>query len=341
MYYFCTYCDRHYLPRFLALYRSLKNQCFSFRLWALSMDNEFYDAVSRMDLPEVSPISLEDFEKGDDELKKAKQNRTKIEYYFTCSPSLPLFILKNNAQVDIITYLDSDIYFFSDPAPIYDEIADNSIAIIAHRFPPGFRNMEEFGIYNVGWLSFRRDEKGFACLRWWRARCLEWCHDRRENGRFADQKYLDNWPDIFKGVIVLGHKGANLAPWNLANYKLQVKEGSVWVDEQPLIFFHFRGFSQVNRMTYDPGFAVYRTKLSLLLRYHVYKPYILTLLETTRQDKSFVETGSIASGIRGQINGTPSPHSRSSFWKRLPGFYNAFKGVVDGSFIIATNRFVI
>jgi len=127
MYYYCTYFDQQYLPRGLALYRSLVRHCKSFELWVLRMDRVSREVLSRMSLPNINPISLEDFEQGDNELSGARQNRTLIEYYFTCTSPPPLFILENQPEVDIITYLDSDLFFFADPAPIYDEIADSQI----------------------------------------------------------------------------------------------------------------------------------------------------------------------------------------------------------------------
>src|SRR5207244_8164736 len=92
----------------------------------------------------------------------------------------------------------------------------------------------------VGWVSFRRDAHALACLHWWRERCLEWCYDRYEDGRFADQKYLDDWPSRFQRVAVLQHKGANLAPWNLANYTIRANGDRVLVDEAPPILSHFQ-----------------------------------------------------------------------------------------------------
>jgi len=162
------------------------------------MDRMAYEALTMLELPDVHPIALTDYERGDKELLEAKQNRTLIEYYFTCSPSLPLFILDNHRDVDLITYLDADLFFFADPTPVFDELGDRAIGIIGHRFPASLRGLERFGVYNVGWLSFRRNAHALACLRWWRERCLEWCFDRYEDGRFADQKYLDDWPSDFR-----------------------------------------------------------------------------------------------------------------------------------------------
>jgi hypothetical protein len=301
MYYFCSYFDHRYLSRGLALYQSLRRHCPPFQLWVLCMDRACYNALSQLGLPNINLIALEDFEKDDEKLLKAKQNRSIIEYYFTCTPSLPLFIFNNFPEVDMITYLDADLLFFAEPTPIYDEIADHSIAIIAHRFPEYLRALERFGIFNVGWVSFRRDKRALACLHWWRERCLEWCYDRCEDGRFADQKYLDDWPSLFQGVVVLRHKGANLAPWNLANYRIHGDRNSVWVDEQPLIFFHFHHFKQVKGWLYDPNLGGFKLKPSQILRRSIYSPYIRTLSEVNRDVSRILKIEALRSSARGQL----------------------------------------
>ncbi|MCP4535633.1 MAG: glycosyl transferase [Chloroflexi bacterium] len=262
------------------------------------MDQECYDILFELDLPDICLIVLEDFEDGDEELVNAKQNRTRIEYYFTCTPSLPLFILNNYPQVDIITYLDSDLYFFADPTPVYAEMADYSIAIIEHRFLPQLRHAEKWGIYNVGWLSFRRDESALACLGWWRERCIEWCYDRYEGNRFADQKYLDDWPRLFNRVVVLQHKGANLAPWNLGNYKIHIDKGQIWVDEQPLIFFHFHRLKQIAGWLYNPGLVGYKVKPFKVLQQYIYAPYIRTLVDITQKTLPSVAQVDLSGSVR-------------------------------------------
>lgn len=222
-------------------------------------------------------ISLEELEKTDRQLCAVKDTRSLLEYYFTCTPCLPWFVLSHHAYVDRITYLDADLYFFRDPSELFDEIEHSSIAIIPHRFHPTFLDREQFGIYNVGWVSFRRDEPGMACLSMWREQCLAWCYVQCEADRFADQKYLDRWPANFSNVAVIQHKGANLAPWNVANYHLQHTGSGVRVENEPLIFFHFHYLKQVNKWVYNPGLAEYKTSLVRVLRNHIYVPYIRAL----------------------------------------------------------------
>ena len=279
MYYFCTYFDQNYLSRGLALYRSLREHCPSFKLWVLCMDAEAYTVLSQRNLPEVQLITLEEFERGDTELLQTKQNRSVVEYYFTCTPSLPLFILNHYPEVDLITYLDADLFFFADPAQLFSEMAGKSIAIIGHRFPVHLRHLESNGIYNVGWLSFRRDENGWKCLHWWRDLCLEWCYDRIEGDRFADQKYLDRFPDRFGDEIVLQHKGANVAPWNIDNYAINMRGNCIYMDDEPLIFYHFQGLKQIVPWVYDFGLWPYGVRTSQELMNCIYIPYIQALQE--------------------------------------------------------------
>lgn len=282
MVYFCTYFDSNYFIKGLALYRSLVRHVASFHLWVLCFDDLTYETLQKLSLPEVVPISLRDFEEEDKELLQAKSNRSRIEYYFTCTPSLPLYILRNYPEVNMLTYLDADLLFFSDPSPIYQELGNGSVLIVGHRFPSHLRHQENRGIYNVGFLSFRRDNIGLQCLCWWRDRCLEWCYDRVEDGRFADQKYLDDWPTRFPGVVVLQHKGAGLAPWNVENYSLCLENGHVLVDSQVLVFFHFHGVKQIRRWLYDPDLAGYGICANSLLKRRIYSPYVRELQEVAR-----------------------------------------------------------
>lgn len=279
---FCTYFDSNYLVKGLVLYKSLERHAASFRLWVLCLDGLTYEILRQLDLPHIRPISIDEVERGDEALAKVKSNRSQVEYYFTCTPSMILHIFRNHAEVDLITYVDSDLFFFSDPARIYSELADGSALIVGHHFPQHLRELEVFGIYNVGLLSFRRDRSAFECLEWWRERCLEWCYDRVEDGRFADQKYLDDWPTRFKRIIVLQQKGAGLAPWNLANYRLTMKDGKPMVDSDPLIFFHFHQLKKLTGWLYDPGLARFGNHPDAILKQQIYRPYIIETNEVAR-----------------------------------------------------------
>jgi hypothetical protein len=282
-YHFCTYFDRNYLTRGLALYESLIRHCGTqFVLWVLCFDDETYSILNRLNLTGVRVISQQEFESGDEKLLHVKSERSRVEYYWTCSPSLPLYVLKHNAEIDVVTYLDADLYFFSDPQPIYAEFGDGSILIIEHRYAPEHAHYTETsGIYNVGLMIFRRDENGLACLNWWRERCLEWCYARFEDSKFGDQKYLDDWPQRFQKVVVLQHCGAGVAPWNLTNHQFEVSDKNIQVGGKPLILFHFHGFKIMSSNLVEPLSPAYA--LSADLAAAIFLPYAYALKRAADQ----------------------------------------------------------
>ena len=275
---YCTYFDRNYLANGLALHASLVRHAPPFTLWVLCLDDETYAALTALALPGVRPLALAELEDADPELLAVKPTRSRVEYYFTSTPSLVRHVLDRAADADAVTYVDADLGFFDDPAPIYAELVGHDVLIVEHRFPPRLQHMaERFGTYNVGLVAFRRSPAAQECLGWWRERCLEWCYDAFEPGRFGDQKYLDEWPARFSGVRVLAHKGAGVGPWNVSGYRLERKGGRTLVDGEPLLFYHFHGLSPLNRWLYYTALATYGNRLNGMLRRHVYAPYVRDL----------------------------------------------------------------
>jgi hypothetical protein len=272
--YYCTCFDRFFLPRALALHASLVEHDGAFILYAFCHDDESFRYLCDHPRKEIVPIPIADVELNDEGLRLARSNRSRIEFYFTCTPLLCLYVFETYQQVDLVTYLDADLFFFSDPQPLFDEFGGNSIGIIAHNYAFGARRLLKYGTYNVGLLMFRRDEQAIECLRWWRDRCIEWCFDRLEDGKFADQKYLDEWPKRFRGVIALQHKGANVAGWNIRNFLVSKRGGRIFLDAQPLIFFHFAGFREVRPYLFRAGFSGFYVRPGFLVKRYVFEPYI-------------------------------------------------------------------
>ncbi len=238
---FCTYFDSNYLLRGLTLYRSLEQSGCEFKLHVVALDDRTYSILSELALPGIIPLPLADLEAWEPALLQAKSNRGQVEYYFTLSPLVPLYVFTTNPAADVVTYLDADLYFYQSPEPIFKELGNQSILVTEHRFPERLRGKEKFGRYNVQYQSFRRDEQGLACLARWKDQCLEWCYDRLEDGKFADQKYLEEWPTLYDRLVILSHKGAGVAPWNWATYPMQLIDGEITIDGSPLIFYHFHG----------------------------------------------------------------------------------------------------
>ena len=271
---FCTLFNSVYLSRGLALYNSLEEQCDNFHLYIFAFDNECFNYLTGLNLKHATIISLEEFE--DEELLKVKPTRSNGEYCWTCTSSTILYIIKNYG-VDHCTYLDADLYFFSPPQILLDEMGDNSIFITPHRYTKKYDQSEKTGIYCVQFVTFKNDEKGLKALTWWRNSCLEWCYNKFEGGLFGDQKYLDDWPERFEGVYVCENLGAGVAPWNMQQYTFKKNNYNIIGTEMStkrdfnLIFFHFHSFAFVSPSFFSPRPYYKRNDPVLSL---IFNPYV-------------------------------------------------------------------
>jgi hypothetical protein len=246
MKHYCTYFDRGFLIQGLALARSLAAHDPSAVLWVLALDAETAAVLREIGGPGIRVVPLAELEAGDPALAAAKTNRTTVEYFFTLSPCWPRWLLGIHPEITQLTYLDADLFFFASPAGIHAAMAaaGASVLVTGHRFPSWLSHYERHGRFNVGILSFANDAAGRDCLDDWRSRCLKWCHDRLEDGKYADQKYLDAWPEQMGAkLLVLEQPGVNLAPWNWAGARCEITAGGgVLVGGAPLVLFHFARF---------------------------------------------------------------------------------------------------
>jgi hypothetical protein len=272
---FCTLFDANYLVKAVAMHRSLLAVCPDFRLTCFCFDDEAKRILDALALPRLRTVALADLETFDTELRSVKEDRTPTEYCWTSTPAVARYVLATDPDVQEVTYLDADLLFFSDPEALFAEMGDASVLITPHRYAPEYADRAENGIYNVQFVVFRRDAHGIEALEWWHDRCIEWCYYRLEDGKLGDQKYLDDWPTRFAGVHVLRHLGGGLAPWNHTQYDVRDRDGQVWVDDDPLVFFHYHrvGLRERGGHAWEPpGFAVPEA-----VRQLVYEPYLAAL----------------------------------------------------------------
>ena len=218
--FFCTYFDSNYYTYAVALSKSLEQNVEDYVLYILGMDEMCEKILKKTPLPNSILYSHEALKSFKPVLKLLQIERTTAEYFFTCSAQVCEFILSRNPNIDILNYIDVDLCFFSSPEPIFNELGNASIGIIKHNFHWTAKSKIKYGIYNVGWISFRNDKIGLKCISDWSDDCINWCYQRLENNLYADQKYLDLWPKKYKGLKVIKNKGANLAIWNIKNYKI-------------------------------------------------------------------------------------------------------------------------
>ncbi|MDA9882924.1 hypothetical protein N9D33_01015 [Flavobacteriaceae bacterium] len=276
---YCTLFDSNYIAFGMNLIESLKEHDENGIIYVITLDMNAHDELIRLNFNNVVLIDVSDIEKAYPQLKIIKPKRSKAEYFFTLSPAVCKYIMELFTDIKRLTYLDSDLYFFSSPSPLFEEISDSSIAIIEHRFSFLTRSNIKYGRFNVGWISFSRDDQGLECLNKWYHDCVEWCFQKVEPKRYADQKYLDIWPLNYRNLKIIKHKGANLAPWNIANYKIKKINNQVYVDEDKLIFFHFANIKQIGVLTFKTNLSRVLVRTSGIIKEDIYIPYLKSLSE--------------------------------------------------------------
>jgi len=272
---FCTLFDSNYLSRAIAMYESLSKHSQAFHLYIIPFDDKCLEILNKLQLPCVTVIPLKEFE--DKELLAIKSTRTKGEYCWTCTPSAILFSIEKY-KLDHCVYIDADLYFYSDPQALVNEVKNKSVLITEHRFTDKYKNAIINGKYCVQFMLFKNDIKGLSVLKWWRNACNQWCYARFEDGKFGDQKYLDDWTTRFDCVHELEHLGGGVAPWNIQQY--EISAGNTEADLKGMekkskrtfnvVFYHYHGLRFLKNNKIDLcEYELSSVDLELL-----YKPYI-------------------------------------------------------------------
>src|SRR3989344_2394733 len=245
----CTVFDKNYVVRALALYNSVSKFDPETNFWFLCLDTESKELVDMLGLNNVKIKTVEDI--GDSELAGVKEGRTIGEFAFTSKSCLLNYVVANTQTGDMVVFADSDILCYSSMKNFFGKMVDNyNIAVTPHRFGENKKYMEQrVGKYNAGMLFFINSEESRKCIGEWRNQCIDWCYLRYEDGKLGDQMYLAEWPTKYKGVLEVADKGINLGSWNIANYKITENENGVWIDNEPLICYHFHGL----KMYLDKG----------------------------------------------------------------------------------------
>lgn len=284
---FCTLFDSYYLDKGIALYRSLEKVTEDFQLFIFCFDDKSREVLRKQNFPHATILHHSDFE--DERLLELKAERSKAEYCWTCTPVIIEYVL-HNYPVESCTYIDADLYFFANPSVLFEEIeeAGADIVITEHRFSNSLKDkryLRRSGKYCVEFNYFNQSEHAKEALLWWKERCLEWCYHLYEPERMGDQKYLEKFPVLFKGVHELQHLGGGTAPWNLAQYELAHGLDKVILKERrsgrefPLVFYHFQNIRYLNEHKVNINSCTH----SKALKDAIYRPY-LQEVETVRKE---------------------------------------------------------
>jgi Nucleotide-diphospho-sugar transferase len=286
MIYFCTLFDSNYLARGLVTYESLMSATEgSAHLYVFAFDDLCLTTLKALNLPNLTVISLAEFE--DEDLLRIKPTRSRGEYCWTCTSSTIHYCI-NKFDLPHCIYIDADMVFYKNPQVLLDEMPPSAnVLITEHRYTPQYDKSKLSGKYCVQFMYFDNSENGKKVLNWWRERCLEWCFNRHEDGKFGDQKYLDDWLERFKGVHSLQHLGGGLAPWNVQQFDFQQVGNSISGQKKSkkgiytegslfdAVFFHFHGVKlfEQNKSIFAPKMYLLNDTVKVLF----YAPYLQKL----------------------------------------------------------------
>ena len=239
MEHYVTLCSWHFLPQFFALLVSLRRHSPPFRLWVVAMDDKMVTVLEKMTAPEVGVIPLDEIE--NEKLLSLKGTRSVAEYCWTVATFSYEAVFNRASSATRVTYLDADLWFLRSPKILIDQLieANGDILITEHGFDSSQKKLRDCGRYCVQFITITRTQAALRVLHWWQDRCIEWCYARVEDGKFGDQKYLEQWPSMLPGgVVVVRPSSLCVGPWN-------ARGALVEVGVKP-VFLHAHGLRIMN-----------------------------------------------------------------------------------------------
>lgn len=155
------------------------------------------------------------------------------------------------AGFEEVHYFDSDIKIFGSLAPLSELLRNSDVLLTPHYIEkppsdfqqPNSLTLLKAGVFNAGYVGVRKQPQALEFLKWWSGRLERYCRNDPANGMCGDQKWLDLAPILFEKVNIVRHPGANVGYWNLQERVVRSKNGTYFVNNSPLLFFHFSGFS--------------------------------------------------------------------------------------------------
>jgi hypothetical protein len=263
MEHYVTLFDSIFLPQGLALHASMERHAVNYSLWVLCMDDDAYDVLTRLNLPNIKLLALSELETI--ELLAVKSKRSRGEYSWTLTPFAPRFVFEAMEAVERVTYVDADFWFRKNPDFLLQDYirSGKGVQITDHAYSPECDSTATSGQYCVQFMTFNR-VNGESVRKWWETRCVEWCFARYEDGKFGDQKYLDDWLERFPNdVHVFDRIDLLLAPWNITRFPYGRS-----------VAYHFQGLRILanKKVVLAPKYSLPRFVIE-----NVYEPYLIDL----------------------------------------------------------------
>lgn len=248
MHTFCTIFDKNYLYQGVVLYNSLKRFVGDFKLYTLCMDSTAYALMAKMCADDLIPIDVDELINPETAL--VRERTTHGQFCWICQALFCQFVL-DSFNVDMVTYLEADSMFFSNPEVLFEELGDGSVSLVPHNYSPNFDRTATSGKFCTQFISFRNNQASREVLAFWKS----WCYKYDKNAPFfiPSQVCLDYWPERFDCVRIIHHFGAGVAPWNIQRFKFEIKNSVPHVDGVPIVFYHFHEYGRYPNGAHELG----------------------------------------------------------------------------------------
>ncbi len=159
----------------------------------------------------------------------------------------PLLDLLRRRHGGPVAYIDPDIEIFGPLDQAAALARQHPIVLTPHMLDPmddDLRRPSEqdilgCGVYNLGFICVGDGSQPF--LDWWQERLRYFAIVDFRSSLFTDQRWVDFVPGYFD-FVALRNPAYNVGYWNLPERVLHDRDGVWYVDDEPLVFFHYSGY---------------------------------------------------------------------------------------------------
>lgn len=197
-----------------------------------------------------------------------------MELNTAIKPYLMEYIFEETGA-DKVIYFDPDVIVYHPLNAIIQLLETYTFILTPHLLTPlnddkspSERSIMMAGTYNLGFIAIAKRGDWQRMLQWWQSHLYSEGFSDATNGMFTDQRWIDLVPSLFDKVHILRNPAYNIAYWNFKTRQLHTdSSGRYLVDGEPLVFFHFSGYSvkqpdvvskHQNRFTFDNLNDTYR-----------------------------------------------------------------------------------
>lgn len=275
-FHFTTILSQDHLFKFLAMFSSLKANHNDFKIFVLCVNDIVWHILNRINIAEVIPIMLKEVEGP--MLERVKNERPFQAFCWTLKPVFLHYIMNNYTECKYFAHLDADLFFFSSLDEIFNENPEANLYLTHHRNARDFlQYYRSSGVFNTGFVGCKNNKTAQKAVSKWEEQCLLECPIAADPVRklFGDQRYVESWPDTYDNVHIVRSLGVNTALWNIQNYNVIIKDEKIYINDHPLVFYHFSGLTIISRDEFNLNWYYYIDD-KMVLNY-IYMPYVVVL----------------------------------------------------------------